>query len=62
MAVEFNEENEFAKSVQQPERKSGGIIEWLISKKIVSNEKGAEKFLITITIVCFALAIYFFLK
>lgn len=63
MSVEFEEEKQFNsvydKSVSNT---TGGLTNWLIKTGIVKDEKSAKNTMIIISIVCFALAIYFLIK
>ncbi len=61
MSVEFNEDRGIARNYgatnQVPK-----FAQWLISKGLSKDESGANKIQIGISIIFFALAIYFFVK
>jgi len=59
MSVEFNE-NQPLNYNYQP--KKGGIGNLLIKMGLAKDDKGAEKIMIIIVIICIALSIYFFMK
>lgn len=62
MSVEFQDENPnnaFYKSRQDSLSSSTPTLAgWLMRKGIVKSEKGASVLLVTITVICFALAIF----
>jgi hypothetical protein len=62
METEFSEEKKFNEAFQYEPKKIGSMTKWFIDKKIVKDEKGAKNVMLTISFICFALAIYFFLK
>ena len=62
MSVQFDEENKFNESFQAAEKPTGGIAKWLIEKRIVKDAAGANKIMIVVAIVCFALAVYLTIK
>jgi hypothetical protein len=59
MSVEFNENRP---SNYNYEPKKGGLTPMLIKFGLAKDEKGAQTVMIIITIICFALSIYFFMK
>jgi len=59
MGVEFNE-GQIPNYNYQP--KKGGITPFIIKLGLAKDEAGAQKVMIIIAIVCFALSIYFFMK
>jgi hypothetical protein len=63
MAVEFNEENNFNQEYRTENATSvSGLTKWIIKKGIAKDKKGAERLMIIVAIVCFAIAIYFTIK
>jgi hypothetical protein len=61
MSVEFEENKSFSNYNYQPQ-KTGGIGPTLIRWGLAKDEAGAQKVMIVITILFFALSIYFFMK
>jgi hypothetical protein len=59
MGVEFNEGQPVNYNYQP---KKGGIAPLLIKMGLAKDEAGAQKVMIILTIICFALSIYFFMK
>jgi hypothetical protein len=59
MGVEFDEHQSLGYNYQP---KKGGISNLVIKMGLAKDEKGAQKVMLVITILCFALAIYFFFK
>ncbi|MFH0755643.1 MAG: hypothetical protein V1910_03225 [bacterium] len=63
MSIEFNEETKFNniynKSVKKP---SSSIMTFMIKKGIVKDENSAKNIMIIISILCFALSVYFIIK
>ncbi|MEI6528131.1 MAG: hypothetical protein WCO10_00465 [bacterium] len=59
MSVEFKDTNPFK---QMPKPQSPSIGGWLIKKGFAKDQKGADQLMIIISIVCFAVAIYFAIK
>ncbi len=59
MAVEFNENKPLDYNYQP---KKGGLTALLIKMGLAKDEAGAQKVMIIITVICFALSIYFFMK
>ena len=57
--VEFNEESNFVNN--SIATKNAPITKWLIKKGWVKSEKSAEAIMITITVLCFAVAFYLLL-
>lgn len=63
MSVEFEQEKQFERVYDQSSTStSGGLIGWLVKSKIAKDEKGAKNIMIIVSIICFALAIYFIIK
>lgn len=63
MPVEFDEEIKFNDSYNKlTSETSSGLTAWLIEKGIAKNEKNAKSVMIIVSILCFALTIYFLLK
>lgn len=62
MSVLFEEENNFNAGFARDVTPSGNISKWLIKNKFVKNDAGAQKLMLVITIICFAVAIYFAVK
>ncbi len=59
MPVEF-EENDLERSRSQtPQKSQSAMASWLIKHNLAKDESGANKILIALIIVCFALAAYF---
>ena len=58
MAVEFEEDNSVRRQYSAPQ-KSSGMASWLISHRLAKDEAAANKILIVLIIICFALAAYF---
>jgi hypothetical protein len=58
MSVEFEEDN-FSRRRYGSVERSGGMASWLIKHNVVKDESGANKVLIFVIIVCFAIAAYF---
>jgi len=61
MSVEFEENKSFNSYNYQPQ-KTGGIGPTLIKWGLAKDEAGAQKVMIIIAIICFALSLYFFFK
>ena len=59
MVVEFNENKPLDYNYQP---KKGGLTALLIKLGLAKDEAGAQKVMIIITVICFALSIYFFMK
>lgn len=59
MSVEFNENR--PTNYNYPPR-TGGLAGWIIKIGLAKDEAGSKNVMIIITIVCFALAIYFIYK
>jgi hypothetical protein len=59
MGVEFNE-GQIPNYNYQP--KKAGIAQLIIKLGLAKDEAGAQKIMIVITILCFALSFYFFYK
>ena len=59
MVVEFNENKPLDYNYQP---KKGGLTALLIKMGLAKDEAGAQKVMIIITVICFALSIYFFMK
>ncbi|MFA6430749.1 MAG: hypothetical protein WC229_03750 [Candidatus Paceibacterota bacterium] len=64
MSVQFEEENRFNESFKKRDSSgsSGGITKWLIKNRIVKDEKGANKIMVIVTIICLIIAVYFQIK
>ncbi|MFA5934697.1 MAG: hypothetical protein WC827_02330 [Candidatus Paceibacterota bacterium] len=62
MGLEFNEEKEFNKSFETGPEPTSIFTKWIIKAKLAKDEKQAKLVMSIITIVCFALAIFFALK
>jgi hypothetical protein len=63
MSVEFEQEEQFNNVYDQSlSNTPKGITAWLIESKIAKDEKSAKNIMILISIICFALAIYFLIK
>ena len=58
MSVEFEEDN-FTQRRYGSVQRSGAMVRWLIKHNLAKDESGANKILIFLIIVCFALAAYF---
>jgi hypothetical protein len=61
MSVEFEENKSFSNYNYQPQ-KTGGIGPALIKWGLAKDEAGAQKVMIIIAIICFALSLYFLFK
>ena len=63
MTVEFEEESKFNSTYQSstPDTVSG-LTGWLIKVGMAKDENRAKNIMITVIIICFALAIYFAVK
>ena len=59
MVVEFNENKPLDYNYQP---KKGGLTALLIKLGLAKDEAGAQKVMIIITVICFALSVYFFMK
>jgi|GEM_PF-1319088 len=59
MSVEFTEEENFNKSYRSIQPEASGINNFFIKIGLAKSESGARVVMILISIVCFALAIYF---
>ena len=59
MEVEFNENKPLAYNYQP---KKGGLTALLIKMGLAKDEAGAQKIMLAIIIICFALSAYFFMK
>jgi hypothetical protein len=59
MGVEFNENKPVDYGYKA---KKGGISSLIIKMGLAKDEAGAQKVMTVITILCFALSIYFFMK
>jgi hypothetical protein len=62
MSVQFEEENKFNEGFARDVTPSGNISKWLIKNKFAKDDKSAQKLMLIITVVCFAVAIYFAVK
>lgn len=68
MSVEFNEEKNFGQQLYGRNAGSGassgasGITAWIIKRGWAKNESVANGLMIVVTIVCFAVAIFFIIK
>jgi hypothetical protein len=64
MSIEFDQDNEFMKiyANKNSSSSSGGINNWLVKKGIAKDSKGADMIMIIVSVVCFAIAIYFAVK
>jgi hypothetical protein len=63
MGVEFNEENNFNTTYKAASPTPvSGLTKWIIDKGIAKDKKSADNFMIIISIICFAVAIYFAIK
>jgi hypothetical protein len=60
MGVEFNEDQQVSPS-QFASSKPSAMVAWLMNKGIVKDPAVANKLLVVVAVVCFALALYFFL-
>ena len=58
MSVEFSENQPIANY----QSKKTGLTGLVIKMKLAKDEAGAKKIMVVITVICFALAIYFFYK
>ena len=59
MSVEFNEGDDFNTTYAAKTTQVSGLTKWIIDKGIAKDEKGSKNLMIIVTIICFALAIYF---
>ena len=59
MSVEFNEDEKFNKVYRTQQNTTSFFTNFIIKAKLAKSEAGAKKIMSIITIVCFALAIYF---
>lgn len=63
MSVEFEQEKQFERAFDQSTSStSGGLTKWVIKTGFAKDEKGAKNIMIIVSIICFALAIYFIIK
>jgi len=67
MSVEFNEENNFNSQLYAQSRRTSaagtsGLTAWIIKNGWAKDESQANAIMIGVTIVCFALAIFFAVK
>ncbi len=60
MSVEFDEHQALGYNYQP--KKKGSISDLVIKMGLAKDEAGAQKVMVTVTVVCFALSIYFFYK
>ncbi len=60
MAVEFEENDLPTRRPEEPQKSVNGMARWLVDNNIAKDENGANKILIAVIIVCFAVAAYFF--
>ncbi len=58
MNVEFDEN----RPLTNYQEKKGGLTATIIKLGLAKDDKGAQKVMLIIAVVCFALAIYFFMK
>lgn len=58
MSVEFDEH----RPITNYQPKKGGLANFLIKIGLAKDEMGAQKVMIIIAVICFALSIYFFMK
>ena len=63
MSLEFDEEKKFNNEYDKltPNAKQG-LTNWLIKIGAAKDENGAKNIMIVVSIICFALAIYFAIK
>ena len=61
MPVEFNEEEKFNEVYRTEKTNTSLFSKWIIKAKLAKGEAGARNVMAIITIICFALAIYFVL-
>lgn len=62
MAVEFSEEEAFNKSFTAGPAETSALNKFFIKIGLASNEESSKIVMIVITIICFALAYYFFTR
>lgn len=55
--VEFNEER--PQGIQSGRQAKSKLAGWLIKKGLAKDESGAQKIMIAIIIICFAVAVYY---
>ena len=61
MPVEFNNNDEFNNTFSKPAG-SSGIAGWLIKNGMAKDEKTAQKYMVSVAIICLVLAAYLILK
>ncbi len=59
MAVEFSEEENFNKSFSARSDENSAINNLIIKLGLASDKNGAEIVMVVVSLICFALAIYF---
>ena len=62
MAVQFDEEEKFNAAFRTQISTPAGLTAWFIKQGWAKDERSAKNIMTIITVICFALAIYFAIK